>query len=93
MMIEAGLLQKWIRRYWPQNECGIQTIGAAHALSLEETVGAFIILLTGLSSAIAALLLENQRDKLKSVFLKLFKMFHDDSKDVKQAEIKIHTND
>ena len=92
MMIEAGLLQKWIRRYWPQNECGIETIGAAHALSLEETVGAFIILLTGLSSAIAALIIEN-RDKLKSVSLKLSKMFHDDAKDVKQTEIKIHTKD
>ena len=74
MMIEAGLLQKWIRRYWPQNECGIEAVGAAHALSLEETVGAFIILLTGLSSAIAALLIENHRDKLKTVFLKLFKI-------------------
>ena len=93
MMIEAGLLQKWIRRYWPQNECGTETISAAHALSLEETVGAFIILLIGLSSAIAALLIEKYRDKLKAVLVKLFKMYYADSNNVKQTEIKILNKD
>ena len=70
-MIEGGFLQKWIDRYWPKNKCGGNIIGEANALSLEDTAGCFIILLTGICSGIAMLLIENHKDKIKSIFQSL----------------------
>ena len=65
MMIEAGLTQKWILRYWPETEqCGDSIFSVAHALSLEDIAGVFILLLVGVSTGLAILFIENFKQTL-----------------------------
>ncbi len=72
-MIEGGLMLKWILRYWPKpTNCDADVISEAHALSLEETAGVFIMLLVGVFIATQVLLIEKYRDNLLSFIRRLF---------------------
>lgn len=72
-MIEGGLIQKWISRYWPQTPCdaGAGTLSASHAITLEETAGAFLVLLTGVAVASLLLLIENKSHVMRQIVLRL----------------------
>lgn len=58
-MIEVGLIERWRKKYYPQDKCGKygQEI-AAHAATLTDTSGAFLLAFAGITVSVLFLLYE-----------------------------------
>ena len=90
MLIEGGLLEKWIKQYWPEEgNCAGSISVAAHALTLEETAGAFIVLSSGILLPGFVLLLENSTDRISLFLQRVLAMF----RSAHRPTAKIHTKD
>ncbi len=81
-------MDKWIKQYWPEeSNCEGSLTVSAHTLTLEETSGAFIVLLCGIFLAGFVLLLENSRKTISLYFWRVVAM----GRSVHRPSAKVHS--